>query len=105
MAWRQVRAKLHARAGRYADAERLALEALDLGEQPDLLNWYWQAWALVDLSEVYVLAGRPEEGCTRLEQALGLYERKGNLASAANTRSALHEAREAGGLVTERTMQ
>jgi tetratricopeptide (TPR) repeat protein len=101
MLWRQVRAKLIARAGRHADAERLAEEAVGRGRDTDMLNWH--ASALTDLAEVYVLAGRTGEARTRLEQALELYERKGNLVSAARTRTAIAELGEAGQLVTEHT--
>jgi tetratricopeptide (TPR) repeat protein len=101
MLWRQVRAKLLARAGRFADAERHAREAVALGEETDMLNWH--AHALTDLAEVYVLAGRPEEGRAQLEQALALYERKGNLISAARARAALDELRGEPPLVTRPT--
>jgi tetratricopeptide (TPR) repeat protein len=104
MLWRQVRAKLLARGGHHADAERLAREAVGLGEETDMIHWH--ANALTDLSQVYVLAGRPEDGRVQLEQALVLYERKGNVVSAANTRSALVELGHVGpALVTERTRQ
>jgi class 3 adenylate cyclase/tetratricopeptide (TPR) repeat protein len=87
MLWRQVRAKLLARGGRHSDGERLAIEAVARGGQTDMLNWH--AGALADLAEVYALAARTEDARTRLEQALGLYERKGNLVSAARTRAAM----------------
>jgi class 3 adenylate cyclase/tetratricopeptide (TPR) repeat protein len=101
--WRQVRAKLEARAGRHADAEQIAHEAVVLGERTDMLNWH--ANALVDLADVYVLAGRPEQGVAPLEQALALYERKGNLVSAAKTRAALTELRQTPLHVIERTTE
>jgi class 3 adenylate cyclase/tetratricopeptide (TPR) repeat protein len=101
MLWRQVSAKLAARGGRYADAERLAREAVGLGEKTDMLNWH--ASALSDLAEVYMLAGRPAESRAPLEQALVLYERKGNLVAAAKARSALGELQAVRPLVTERT--
>jgi class 3 adenylate cyclase/tetratricopeptide (TPR) repeat protein len=103
MLWRQVGAKLLARGAQHDEAARLAREAVGLGEQTDMIHWH--ANALTDLGEVYVLAGRREEGRTQLEQALALYERKGDLVSAANTRSALVELGQAGALVTERTRQ
>jgi tetratricopeptide (TPR) repeat protein len=103
MLWRPVRAKLLARGGQHADAARLAREAVGLGEETDMLNWH--ANALTDLAEVYVLAGRPEDGRAQLEQALALFERKGNLVSAANARSALAELRQTGLLVTGRRVQ
>jgi hypothetical protein len=52
-----------------------------LAEQTDMLNFH--ANALSDLAEVYVLAGLTEKARARLEQALTLYERKGNLVAAA----------------------
>jgi class 3 adenylate cyclase/tetratricopeptide (TPR) repeat protein len=100
MLWRQVRAKLLARRGHYGHAERLAVEAIGLGNDTDMLNW--QGHARADLSEVYVLAGRYEEAMPALEQALALYERKGNLVSAGNARSALAKLQQTR-LVTERT--
>ena len=90
MLWRQVRAKLLARAGRHADAERLAEEAVARGGKTDMLNWH--ASALRDLAEVYLLAARTDEARAPLEKALALYERKGNLVLAAATRSAIATA-------------
>ena len=91
MLWRQVRAKLLARSGQHAAAERLAREAVGLGEETDMLNWH--ANALADLAEVLVLAGGPGAGNAPLEQALALYESKGNLVSAASARSRLDDLR------------
>ena len=99
MCWQQVRAKLLARQGEAGEAERLALEAVRLAEQTDMINWH--ALALADLAEVYVLVGRPEEALARLAQALTLYARKGNLVLAAKTRSELARVKETGLLVTE----
>jgi tetratricopeptide (TPR) repeat protein len=103
MLWRQIRAKLLARNRRFDEAERLARDAVGLGEETDMLNW--RGHALSDLAEVYVLAGRREDGVEQLEQALALYERKGNLASAGNVESMLAELRQNRLLVTERTIQ
>ncbi len=47
------------------------------------------AKALADLAEVLELAGRREEAAAALEQALELYERKGNLVMAERTRERL----------------
>jgi class 3 adenylate cyclase len=101
MLWRQVRAKLLARSRRHADAERLAREAVGLSQATDMLNW--QANALRDLAEVYVITGRSDDGRAQLEQALALYEQKGNLVSGAEARSTLAELPEARPLVTDRT--
>jgi len=87
MLWRQVRARLHTRAGRPGQAEQLAREAVLLGEETEMLNWH--AHALVDLGEICMLAGKKDEGGGHLAHALELYERKGNIVSAAHVRAAL----------------
>ena len=89
MLWRQVRAQVLARRGEHAEAEQLAREAVSLAEETDMLNFHGNA--LADLAEVYALAGRTEEAREQLEQALVLYERKGNLVAAARARRRLEE--------------
>jgi class 3 adenylate cyclase/tetratricopeptide (TPR) repeat protein len=82
MMWRHVRARVLARRGELEEGERLAREAVALAAETDMLNVHGDA--LLDLAEVLALAGkdaRPE-----LEQALALYERKGNLVMAERTR-------------------
>jgi tetratricopeptide (TPR) repeat protein len=90
--WRGTRAKVLARRGD-ADAERLARESVELSLETDCLNL--QADALVDLAETLRLLNRG--GATRdiLEEAISLYETKGNLASATAIR-ALMSARQPG---------
>ena len=85
--WRQVQGRLLARRGELEEGERLARDAVALAEETDMLNVH--AAALVDLAEVLVFAGKA--GRTELEQALALYERKGNLVMAERTRSSLAE--------------
>jgi class 3 adenylate cyclase len=87
MLWRQVRARLHARAGRPEQGEQLAREAVLLGEETEMLNWH--ANALVDLGEICMLEGKRDEGGRHFAHALELYERKGNVVSAAQARAAL----------------
>jgi hypothetical protein len=87
MLWRQVRGKVLARRGELEEGERLAREAVALAEETDMLNAH--ADALIDLSEVLTFAG--EDAQAELEQALALYERKGNLVMADRTRSKLAE--------------
>jgi class 3 adenylate cyclase/tetratricopeptide (TPR) repeat protein len=84
---RQVGAKVLARRGKHADAERLAREAIAIGEGTDFLNG--QGDANADLAEVLSLAGHAGEAAEALEQALTRYERKGNLVMAARTRDRL----------------
>ncbi|HVN60118.1 MAG TPA: AAA family ATPase [Gaiellaceae bacterium] len=90
MIWRQVQALVHAHRGEHAEAERLAREAVEIAERTDALNA--QGDALCDLAEVLEAAGRPTEAAEALEQALDRYERKQNLAMAAQLRPRL-EAR------------
>jgi tetratricopeptide (TPR) repeat protein len=83
MLWRQVRARVLASRGEHDEAERLAHEAVALGAETDMLNLH--ADALISLAEVLALAGK--DARAELEQALALYERKGNLVMAERTRA------------------
>jgi tetratricopeptide (TPR) repeat protein len=82
-----VRAKLAAREGELERAEALAREAVELDEQTDYV--LFRADVLLDLAEVLRLAGRPEEAEAACEEAVRLYERKGNLVAARKARAAL----------------
>ena len=72
---RQVRAKVHARRGRHAEAERLAREAVAACEKTEMVDAQGDVYA--DLAEVLLLAGGADEAAGALEQALARYERKG----------------------------
>ena len=85
--WRQVQARVYSHRGMHAEAEALAREAVALTEQGDALNN--QAVALCDLAEVLAGAGRPDEAAAVLRQALERYERKRNVAAAAQVHSRL----------------
>lgn len=85
--WRGVRARLLARAGRLDAAEALAREAVGLIERTDLLTHHGDA--LLDLADVLELAHRTGDARAAAQQALALYERKGNLVSAERARSRL----------------
>lgn len=90
--WRQVRAKVLAHRGKHAEAERLALEAVAVGEETDMLDAQGDVYA--DLAEVLILTGKSTEAAAALEHALARYERKGNLVMAGRMRdrvSALQE--------------
>ena len=89
--WRQVRGKVLARRGEHAEAGRLAQEAVAIADATDWLKGQGDAYA--DLAEVLFLAGSHDAASVALEQALGRYERKGNLVSAARTRQRLAELR------------
>ncbi len=87
MLWRQARAKVLARRRELGEGERLAREAVALAEQTDMLSAHGDA--LMDLAEVLALAGKDPRA--ELEQALALYERKGNLVMADRARARLAE--------------
>jgi class 3 adenylate cyclase/tetratricopeptide (TPR) repeat protein len=79
--WRRVRAKVLARRGEFAAAERLAREATSHAASSDFLDL--RARAAADLGEVLRLAGRPQEAAAAVQDAIRLHEEKGNLAAAA----------------------
>jgi class 3 adenylate cyclase/tetratricopeptide (TPR) repeat protein len=85
--WRQVQALVLAHRGQYAEAERLARQAVAFTDRTDSLNL--QGDALDDLAAVLRLAGRSDEAKATLNQALKQYERKNNLAMAAQMRDRL----------------
>jgi tetratricopeptide (TPR) repeat protein len=89
MLWRQTVAKVLARRGELAEAERLAREAVAIGAKTDMLNA--QADADADLGEVLVLAGRAEEAAEAFERALSRYEAKENVVMAGRARERLAE--------------
>ena len=69
------------------EAVRLAGEAAQIAAATDWLSLH--ADRLVDLGIVLRLEERMDEAVSRLEQALRLYERKGNLVGAARSRALL----------------
>jgi tetratricopeptide (TPR) repeat protein len=82
--WRLVRAKVLARRGDYVEAERLARDAVAIGEPMDDLNS--RADASAGLAEVLQRAGRHEEAKAEMERARALYVQKGNVVSAERAR-------------------
>jgi class 3 adenylate cyclase/tetratricopeptide (TPR) repeat protein len=84
--WRQVRAKLLARAGAPTDAERLAREAVALLDETDMLDYH--ARAVADLATVLRAVGQPEEASNELARAIELFEAKGNVVRAERARAA-----------------
>ena len=88
-AWRSVRALALSEQGAFAEAERLAREAVDLLDPTDfLMN---RADAHTALAAVLRLAGRPEEAVAELQAAVELHERKGDVVSAGRARVLLDE--------------
>jgi tetratricopeptide (TPR) repeat protein len=91
MSLRRVRANLLAHQGDLKEAERLAREAVELGARTDYLNGH--ANALTSLAGILELAGKREQAAAAMEQALALYDRKGNLVMAERTRERLTDLR------------
>ncbi len=87
--WRGVRARVLIRRAELQEAEALAREAVTLAGATDFLNH--RADALLDLSHVLEASRRGGEAVTVAAKALHLYERKGNVISAAATRLRLDE--------------
>jgi tetratricopeptide (TPR) repeat protein len=90
--WRQAQALVEAARGLLAEAESLAREAVAVMERTDNLSS--QGDALRDLADVLELDGRRDEAAAALEQALDRYERKKNLAMAAQVRPKLEALRD-----------
>jgi DNA-binding SARP family transcriptional activator len=87
--WRRVRAKLLAREGLLEEAQTSAQEALDIVLETDDLTG--AGMVLLDLAQVLVLSERPSDAASHVERALVLFDRKGNLLSAARARLLLRE--------------
>lgn len=85
--WRQVQARVHASRGEHAEAERLAREAVEIGERSDDINR--QAETHSSLGEVLAAAGRADQAAGAFAQALDRFERKRNLVMAARVRERL----------------
>ncbi len=82
-----VAARVLARRGAFEDAERLGREAVASFEGTDYLDQ--MATAHADLAEVLHLAGRDDQASEELRMALELFERKGHLVGAEETRARL----------------
>jgi class 3 adenylate cyclase/tetratricopeptide (TPR) repeat protein len=91
--WRSVRAMVLAQRGEAENAEDLAREAVDIARTTDHLNTH--AWTLLALADVLAIGGRTAQAIPIIEEARGLYNRKGNLVMAEKARALLAELREA----------
>jgi class 3 adenylate cyclase/tetratricopeptide (TPR) repeat protein len=85
--WRTVRARLLARRGEMADAERMSAEAVALAGRTDWLTDH--ADALLSQAQVFRMAGETKAAAEALESAIALYTRKGNTIGARRARSSL----------------
>jgi class 3 adenylate cyclase/tetratricopeptide (TPR) repeat protein len=89
--WRATRGKVLAHRGDFEQAESLAREAVAIAERTDDL--VQRGRALLDLAEVLELAHRNEEGAQLVETARDLFEQKGNVVVAEETRELLARLR------------
>jgi len=89
IAWRKVRAKILATAGRLEDAEGLARRAVSLAKESDRSNDH--AAACVVLGEVLRERGRPQEAEAAIREALTLYRGKGNVVAVEEVHALLAE--------------
>jgi class 3 adenylate cyclase/tetratricopeptide (TPR) repeat protein len=87
--WRGVQAKVLARRGRSEEAASLARESLALAEPTDSLGL--KATALMCLAEVLGLTGHATDAEATVDQAVQLFERKGNIAAARQARRLLEQ--------------
>jgi DNA-binding SARP family transcriptional activator len=86
-----VPACLLARRGQLEEAERLAREGVAVAADSEFVNLHGDV--LLDLAEVLHLAGRVEDAGATAVEAVGLYDRKGNVVSAARARAFADELR------------
>jgi tetratricopeptide (TPR) repeat protein len=91
--WRSVRGMILGRRGDHSNALELARRAAELTRQTDYLND--RAATLLALAEVLTLAGNPTQALPITNEALGIYEQKGNLVMAQHTREQLDNLEQA----------
>jgi tetratricopeptide (TPR) repeat protein len=89
--WRSVRARVLSVSGAHERAVRLAGEAVALAADRDVLDVHGDA--RLQLAIVLRAAGRAEEAHAAADEALRLYEQKGDVLSAERTRAVLGLAR------------
>jgi tetratricopeptide (TPR) repeat protein len=82
--WRAIRAPIVARAGDPVLAEQLARTAVEMAKRTEAISL--QAETLAELASVVRIAGRHAEARQIIEEAIALYEFKGNKVSAAAAR-------------------
>jgi ATP/maltotriose-dependent transcriptional regulator MalT len=85
--WRATRAKALARRGRVEEAKELAREAVAYGSSSDFLSA--RGDSCMDLAEVLEIDGDLRGMTAAVEDAIALYELKGNVLAAGQARSRL----------------
>ena len=73
----------------FEEAEALAREAVQIAAETGLI--LWGADTLMDLADVLRAAGRVDEAIPPIQDALALYEAKGDVVSSAKARAHLTE--------------
>ena len=82
--WRSAKARVQVNRGDHLGAERLSREAIQLVPR-EMLNL--SADLRVDLAEILLVAGWRKATLPVINEAIDLYERKGNVVSATRARS------------------
>ena len=85
--WRTTRARVLAEKGELEAAEALAREAVGFAAESDFLDSHGDA--LMNLADVLALAGRAEDAGAAIQEALRLYEQKGDLPAIERARARL----------------
>jgi hypothetical protein len=80
---------LLARGNKRDEAEALARDALDLVRRTDFTEQ--QGYVLLRLAEVLYINGKQSQAQSALDEALALYERKGNIVKRDLVRARLEE--------------
>jgi DNA-binding SARP family transcriptional activator/class 3 adenylate cyclase len=91
--WRTARSQVLAQRKELDRAEQLAVEAVSFAATSDFLDSH--ADAMMNLAELRLVAGRQREAAGHIEEALRLYEQKGNVLSAKRARLRLQAIQEA----------
>jgi tetratricopeptide (TPR) repeat protein len=87
--WRAVEAKLHAREGRFDEADVLIAEAVELSDRTD--EFLGRSLVAFAEAEIAVMAGHTADAMAALRRALALAEQKGATAMAERARQRMAE--------------
>src|SRR5262249_18435375 len=87
IAARTIRARILAHRGELEAAESFARDAVDFGAASDFLIGHAEAYE--GLAEVLEVSGRRQDAAKALQEALNLYEQKGNLLASDDVRARL----------------
>jgi class 3 adenylate cyclase len=87
--WRSAAGLIAAKQGDIDRGERLARDAVQLGETTDMLMV--RGDCAMDLAEVFQLAGHVDDAADAARQALSLYERKGSTVAMEKSRKRIDE--------------